>query len=148
MKRQVLMLVPAVALLSSCGQQAGNDAAQPDANAATASAAETPAPADGISLLVYPGAQRAGDRFSTADPIDQVVGWYWDEDQPVRERDGQTWVTSKPERREDGYLIGVTIVDDEHGQTSYIYLNPRAGGGTEGRVRQLTDEEQKSGVKL
>ena len=66
----------------------------------------------------------------------------------MRERDGQTWAVGKPERRDDGYLIGVTIVDGEDGQPSAIYLTPRPDGGTDGRIRLITPEEMKSGVKL
>ncbi len=151
MKARSLLLMTAAALLSSCGQESGNDADSAGANAPAAEGvgeAPAAAAASGAEAMVYPGAQRTGDRFSTGDPIDRVRAWYWDEEQPLRQRDGSLWAVSKPERRESGYLIGVTVVDGEEGQSYAIYLDPRADGGTDGRVRPITDEELKSGVKL
>ena len=55
---------------------------------------------------------------------------------------------SKPEKRDGGYLVSITTIKEGKGQSQVIYLNPAAGGGTEGRVRVLTAEELKSGVKL
>lgn len=148
MKLHAFFLLTASVMLASCGQQNANDGPQPRANASSAERGEAPAATDAIGALVYPGSQRSGDRFSSSDPIDRVLAWYWDEDRPMRERNGQTWAVSKPERRDGGYLVGLTIVSGEEGQSSAIYLNPRAGGGTEGRIRLITDEELRSGVKL
>ncbi len=150
MKPHSLMGLAAAALLSSCGQESSNGAAESGANAPAADSAAAPAAdaASGSGSVVYPGSEQTGDRFSTSDPVDRVLAWYWDENQPMRQRDGSMWAVSKPERRDDGYLVQLTVVGGEEGQSYAIYLDPRAGGGTDGRVRPITDEELKSGVKL
>lgn len=151
MNQHCLFALGVAALLTACNQQASKEQAPTSANAAADAPAQPASAGQSAEQRVrYPGSQAGDgpDRFVTSDPIDRVVAWYWDAERPLRERDGKTWAVDKPERRDDGYLIGVTLVGDEDGNRFAIYLNPRAGGGTEGRVRAITDEEVKSGVKL
>ena len=148
MSHASLSLILAASLLAACGQQASDESAAPSGTGAESAQQADAAPAAGDGdALYYAGAQRTADRFSTSDPIDRVVDWYW-ADGPVQQRAGQTWTVSKPERRDDGYLVNVAIISGDQGQSYVIYLTPRAGGGTDGRVRLLTPDEIKAGVKL
>lgn len=100
------------------------------------------------SEVSYPGARLNENLFTSADPPDDVLSWYWNPDRPMFDRNGKLWTVSKPERRGDGYLVRMTIVGDDDAQTYAVYLDPGAGGGTAGRIRPISDEEIKSGVTL
>ena len=156
MKQHSLSMLGAAALLTACGSQASKEEAPAAANAAAdatgPASAEQSNPASATAAgdpLVYPGSRPAGDnQFTTSDPVDRVVDWYWGPDKPMQQRNGQLWTVSKPEKRDDGYLVHLTIVDDADSQSIAVYLTPRADGGTDGRIRPITEEEIKSGVKL
>jgi hypothetical protein len=147
MRVHLLITSVATALLAACGQQAGDGSAPSSANMQSAETAEAAPATAGRDAFVYPGAKGGGDSFSTSDPIDRVVAYYW-ADGPVQQRAGQTWAVSKPEKRDAGYLVNITTIGGGQGQSFVVYLNPGVGGGTDGHVRLLTEEEIKSGVKL
>lgn len=148
MKLQVLSVL-SVALLAACNSQPAKDAAAGNGSEAALDAAGSESANSASDRLVYPGSQSSGDRFSTRDPIDRVVAWYWDPQHPMRSRNGQSWAVSKPEKRDTGYLVQLTVIgEDGHASPYAIYLAPGAGGGTDGRIRPITAEEMKSGVDL
>lgn len=137
-------------LLGACGSKAGNDDASTNQGMAPASErAAASAEAASSDPLVYPGSQATGENlYSTSDPIDKVVAYYWDENHPMREIGGTTFGVSKPEKRDEGYLVQLTAIGGSDTKSYAIYLTPKAGGGTDGRIRPITDEEIKKGVKL
>lgn len=140
--------IAAALLLTGCNSQAPNGTAPETGKATTVDRPEAASSGRSIDRLVYPGSQLTGDRFSTGEPIDRVVAWYWDPDHPVMQRNGETWAVDKPEKRDNGYLVHLGIVGEEDHKPFAIYLTPRAGGGTEGRIRPITEEEQRKGVEL
>jgi hypothetical protein len=148
MKHHALWI--AVLLLTACGSNAGKDETQTNEAGAPASETTTAAaPAASNDPLVYPGSQPAGEnRYTTSDPIEKVVAYYWDEKQPVRQIGGVTFGVSKPEKRDDGYLVQLTGIGGSETKPYVVYLTPKPGEGTDGRIRPITQEEVKNGVQL
>ena len=146
MKKAWLALLASSLAFGACGQSETRTAEDPDGNIPSAAS-----PTGGTAVqasIIYPGAQSTADGFSTTDPLEKVLDWYWG-DQPMRQREGNLWTASQPEKRGDGQVVHLTIVSDSDGSKSYlVYLNPRASGGTAGRIRALTAEEVKAGFQI
>ncbi|MFL6845074.1 MAG: hypothetical protein ACJ8ER_09365 [Allosphingosinicella sp.] len=85
----------------------------------------------GIAIASGPGGDKGGDsevemRFSTVDPLDKVFAWYRD---PAR-ADG--FRLDQAKREGDGYVLTGVQKRDRH--PFKLRLNPRDGGGTDGRL--------------
>ncbi|HYD37626.1 MAG TPA: hypothetical protein VEA60_08430 [Allosphingosinicella sp.] len=85
----------------------------------------------GMAIAAGEGRGRGGDSeveigFSTADPLDRVIGWYRD---PAR-ADG--FRLDRADREGEGWRV--TGVQKRDGHRFKLRLAPRPGGGTDGRL--------------